>query len=69
MTKQRFLAVAAAAGFLAAPAAFADSTIDLDPYWKWSKIERTAASGDRAEADSRMPTQPSPVADPGAFHY
>jgi hypothetical protein len=69
MTKQRFLAIAAAAGVLVAPVAFADSTVDLDPYWKWSKIERTSANDNRSDAARGAQTKSSPLTDPGAYYY
>lgn len=66
MIKRKIFAVLGTSALLAAPVAFADSILDIDPYWKWSKIERTAASEDRTTAKS---TGADAVANPGDYHY
>lgn len=66
MIKRKIIAVLGASTLLAAPIAFADSIQDIDPYWKWSKIERTAASDDRTPAKG---TGADAVANPGNYYY
>lgn len=66
MIKSKFLAVLGASALLAAPVAFADSIQDIDPYWKWSKIERTAATEERPTAKG---TGADAVANPGNYYY
>jgi hypothetical protein len=66
MIKRNIFAVLGVASLLATPAALADSIQDIDPYWKWSKIERNAASDDRKTARG---TGADAVANPGNYYY
>lgn len=66
MITRNIFAILGASALLAAPVAFADSIQDIDPYWKWSNIERTAATADRTTSKS---TGADAVANPGNYHY
>jgi hypothetical protein len=70
MIKQRITLVAAVVGMIASPLALADSNLDTDPYWKWSKIERTAVSDARMNAaETTKGTGADAVANPGNYYY
>jgi hypothetical protein len=69
MIKRNIFAVLGISTLLAAPVASADSNLDIDPYWKWSKIERTAASDTRTGGTTKHGTAADAVANPGNYYY
>jgi hypothetical protein len=69
MVTRNIYVAATIAGLFVTPVAFADSSLDIDPYWKWSKIERPAANDTRSQSTTVQGTGADAVRNPGNYYY